>query len=448
MAVVLVAITVLSGCGPINAGSAAGVDFKTFISSESGVADVGLLVNNTLPFSGSVDATVTLDDDVSDERLRELTDLIGQYVDEHKKLVQWSPVVLETGAFGLAVTAVRTDNDQLLGLYADLRAADTIVGAAIGEFRVSVTALGADQLVAAYDQADALLANYPFFDPAELFSADSTAAFEMSGSDLTRDDLYGETGSEPRIRPDAAISAFHDANVAFELASAGLSPIGFGLKLRKQADVAPTTAFIAARPDYASLGSVTITSSLVTLQDEGDYSATNRIVDELGDYPGIIEIRVSPNGLRFVVDTGTTAQAVDTILANNADVAALDFLSFETRVAVHSFYVSNTDYRDRQSAISTANALLADDFVTSVTSIADELEVLVDNAAGLAEFAPLAKRAIAYGITVDLETTDFRLRFTATSPLTVLPPNSEFDDTDPVLQDTFIAAWNAAPPAG
>ena len=254
LAAVITVATVLSGCSP-NAGSAAGADFHTVISDEAGVTDVRISATNNLPFSGSVTATVTVQDDVSDERVEELTDLIGEYIAEHDTpRTDSSAVQLQIGSFTLSVGGIRADNDQLRELYCTLRSSDSIVGARLASYTVIVEVAGENELISGYDATAVLLADAAF---APLTVTAGTDGFELSGG-------------EERIRPDTAIDAFTAAAAAFDLAGASLTPQAFGLQLRQQADVAPATAFIAALPYAASLGTVTVTIDPVTVASEYD----------------------------------------------------------------------------------------------------------------------------------------------------------------------------------
>ena len=247
-------MAVLSGCSP-NAGSAAGADFTRFISDEADVVDVRISATNNLPFTGSVAATVTLDDTVSNERVGELSDLIGEYINEHATArTDWSSVKLEIGSFAFALGGIRSDNDQLRELFFALRGSDSIVGARLASYAVIVEVASENELVSGYDATTALLADDAF---APLTVTDGTAGFELSGG-------------EARIRPDTAIDAFTAAAAVFDLGGASLTPDAFGLQLRQQADVAPAIAFIAALPYAASLGTVTVTTDPVTFSSEYD----------------------------------------------------------------------------------------------------------------------------------------------------------------------------------
>ncbi|WP_104082336.1 hypothetical protein [Cryobacterium sp. Y11] len=434
LAVVLAVVTGLRGCGPVDAGSAAGSDFAKFLASETDVVDVSIVATNVLPFAGSADATVTLSD-VSDDRLRELMHLIGEYdAAQEKTLAKLPAIQVITGGFTLQVDNIRADNEQVLDLYFDLRATPNSAGGVVGRDSVRGNVASADHLIEAYDATGALLDDDTLFTAAELSAADSSGRFSVSG------------GVE-RIRRDATIDAFAIVSAAFDLAGATLTSDAFGLKLQRQADVAPATAFIESLPDVARLGLVTITSGLVTQSGEGDFTTVNAIIDQLGDVDGVIEIFVSPNSLWFMVESVAAAQGIDVLLADIPTAAGLKSLQYQIADDETTLLVEGTDPVDRALALAAAASLLADDFVTSVEFSGVDARVVVQNSTGIAEFAPLARAALVPGSTNWISAYDggfFQLIFEATTPLTVLPPRFETDETDPAAAAAFVTAWNAA----
>ena len=80
IALALTVVLALTGCGPINAASGAQEAFTEHMEGQPGVAEVTASGSNTLPFTGSVDVEVSLEQGSDTATLTAVVDrmVVGQ----------------------------------------------------------------------------------------------------------------------------------------------------------------------------------------------------------------------------------------------------------------------------------------------------------------------------------------------------------------------------------
>ncbi|WP_285024639.1 hypothetical protein [Plantibacter sp. ME-Dv--P-122b] len=332
----MAAVLCLSGCGDVNAASAAGRDFEQLLDGVPEVVDVDTTGSNTLPWSGTAAASVLLDDDVSDDRLSEVVDRIGGFLNEQAKRsggATWEGVDLTVRGFTLSVLDRRADNATQLELLAsledegvpggELQLAFAGTGGARASSLTLVTRPGEDFLDA-YDLARATADATPAYtaavvagrsddgvDPAEpdedgaddaapgFPNWDATARFSISSG---VDDDATVSGD-----PGATRAAYVAVAEQFEVIGATLTPETIDLRIANVDDVAAATA-VATGAVPANVA-VEIQGGIVTWDDGVPSAEMLPVVQALGAVPGVTAIAASSDRLGITVSDPAAGRA-------------------------------------------------------------------------------------------------------------------------------------------
>ena len=76
-------LAALVGCGPVNAGSAFKEQFDPFLAGRDAIVEHDISSQNTLPWSGTAEVGLTLDDDLTDEQIvDEILAIVSHEVDD------------------------------------------------------------------------------------------------------------------------------------------------------------------------------------------------------------------------------------------------------------------------------------------------------------------------------------------------------------------------------
>lgn len=69
---VLAGMTSIAACGPVNAGDDAAAEYREWVLDVDGVEDAEVTGSNALPFSAQVGATVTLEDELTENEVEDV----------------------------------------------------------------------------------------------------------------------------------------------------------------------------------------------------------------------------------------------------------------------------------------------------------------------------------------------------------------------------------------
>lgn len=436
----VVVLVGVSGCSNhLDAGTDGADAFAAHFRPVEGVQDVRPGGTNDLPFSGSATVDVTLDDELSDDRLTGLVDDMGEYMATHSNgSLSWSGTVAVDG-YTVSLAAKRTPNHRVLGALEQVRHDDRFTG---GEISGSGVALGAADpagLTTAWDQARAL-ARTPGL------SADRTVAYAdvdagprtdrrpattpwaaarwvLSSSDADARDFpeiarpetvpretHGPTarpGTEPsgQAAADALRSRAARVLAVPDVEGAVLTPTTTSVRATSAAAQEPVRRQVARQlPDGVAL---LVSGGAVHRSGAGDSSESDRIVAAV-ERTGIPtpRIEVTPTSVGFVVADRTAAgsvaravrstEAVDGVerIVIGSDAAALG----ATRQPRTGFTVVATPRSiDRAVSVSSALAASTPALVALPTSAGVTSELWL-TAGSTADFPALARALRPLGL--------------------------------------------------
>lgn len=337
----MAAVLGLSGCGDVNAASAAGRDFEQLLDGVPEVADVDTTGSNTLPWSGTASASVLLDDDVSDDRLSGIVDRIGGFLNEQAKRsggATWEGVDLTVRGFTLSVLDRRADNATQLELLASLEDEGVpggelqLASAGTDGARASSLTLVArpgEDFLDAYDLARATADATPAYaaavvsgrsddgvDPAEPDEddADDAAPGFPNWDGDARFSISSGVDDDATVSgdPGTTRAAYLAVAEQFEVIGAALTPDTIDLRIASVEDVAAATAVTtgAVPADVA----VEIQGGIVTWDDGVQSADMLPVVQALGAVPGVTAIAASSDSVRLTVaDPGAGRTALDVL---------------------------------------------------------------------------------------------------------------------------------------
>ncbi|MBD8101700.1 hypothetical protein [Plantibacter sp. CFBP 8775] len=472
------AVLGLSGCGDVNAASAAGRDFEQLLDGVPEVADVDTTGSNTLPWSGTASASVLLDDDVTDDRLSAIVDRIGGFLNEQAKRsggATWEGVDLTVRGFTLSVLDRRADNATQLELLASLED-EGVPGGELqlasagtdGARAASLTLVArpGEDFLDAYDLARATADATPAYtaavvtgrsddgvDPAEPGEDDADDAppgFPNWDGDA-RFSISSGVDDDATVSgdPDTTRAAYLAVAEQFEVIGATLTPDTIDLRIASVEDVAAATA-VATGAVPANVA-VEIQGGIVTW-DDGDQSADMLpVVQALGAVPGVTAIAASSDRLGITVSDPMAGRAALDALDALPAASIVESLRIGGPVASGdpgTFSVSGSR-AEAASLFTLVEQLTASGSLASFESSADRLQVDVRAAddATLGAAIGLVKAGIAPGtwtrIGVDGEPGTWW--FDAANTITI--DASEYADESPeetALRERIERLWNAA----
>lgn len=247
-------IGALTACSA-NAGSAAEAKLRDYLSAVDGIARLDLTANNTLPFAGSVSGNVVLDDGISDERVGEILDTVGEYqsrpgADVGQLDLQWTQM-------RLGVAGSRAENSETLDHALSLLADPHVDAVLIGAFR-NVLQSNDFELNVQQDSDVVLIAH----DQSALFSAFDLATdldasrLDQGATVLTADEKFiisASSGSGGSEEPQTAVAIYDAIAAELPITEAALLPGSVSIRVQESdmlTHAQEIAATIAAQPEF------------------------------------------------------------------------------------------------------------------------------------------------------------------------------------------------------
>jgi len=379
-----------SGCGPVNAGSAAADGFEDWMSGFAHVADVSASGTNDLPFTGTAGGTVTLDPDLSADQVAAVVERALSF--DSRPTVSVS-IEYPAGDFTATYGVSRTDRTLNTGLDALARALDTDSPATtadihLGPGSTEIVASGPGDFLAGFDRVRAVAAAYRLDDAAHAADADadgegatgepgpgstpglatSGVAVEYTSTDGPFTVRAGATGDAGRAR-----QAFGAVARAYPVIGAELSDESVELRV----DV-PRTPDVATLVRTTARGiAVTVQFGNVTRTGEGDFAAAEAVTAAAQGAADVQSVEEQPGWVRVTVRDLAAALAVDAaVAALPGPHAALTLVADDTRFTLRPLTRGYAEYARTLRALDALGAA-----VTSVTVEARRLVVVLASGA-------------------------------------------------------------------
>ncbi|WP_426738353.1 hypothetical protein [Plantibacter sp. 2H11-2] len=474
----LAAVLGLSGCGDVNAASAAGRDFEHLLDGVPEVADVDTTGSNTLPWNGTASASVLMDDDVTDDRLSAIVDRIGGFLNEQAKRsggATWEGVDLTVRGFTLSVLDRRADNATQLELLASLEDEGVpggelqLASAGTDGARASSLSLVArpgEDFLDAYDLARATADATPAYAAAVICGRSDDGVDPAGPDEDDADDAApGFTNWDGDARFSISSGVDDDATVSgdpgtiraaylavagqFEVIGATLTPATIDLRVSSVDDVAAATAVATgAVPAYVA---VEVQGGIVTWDDGVQSADMLPVVQSLGAVPGVTAIAASSDSVRLTVaGPGAGRTALD-VLDALPEASVVESLGIDGPVVSGSpgtFSVRGAR-GDATVLFGLVERLTAMGSLASVESSVGRLQVEFhagdDTTLGAA--IGLVKASVAPGTWTSIEVEGERGTWWFDAADTITIDASEYADESPeetALRERIERLWNAA----
>ncbi|KQM16165.1 hypothetical protein ASF83_09850 [Plantibacter sp. Leaf171] len=330
----------LTGCGDVDAGSAAASAFEELLDGVPDVVDVDASGSNDLPWSGTASASVLIDDAVTADHLGEIVDRIGGFLSEQSKRsggATWEGVDVSVRGFTVAVLDRREDNATQLELLASLEA-EGVPGGELHLFPVgadggrasslTLEARPGEDFLDAYDLAGETAEATPAYADAVLTGRSDDGDPIGSGADEATNATPGspEQGEAARFSissgddddptasgdPNGSRAAYLAVAEQFAVIGATLTPDTLDLRIANVDDVAAASAL--ATGSLPTDVSVEIQGGIVTWDDGVESPEMLPVVQAVGAVPGVTAIDASSDSLRLTVsDPAAGRAALDTL---------------------------------------------------------------------------------------------------------------------------------------
>ncbi|MBW8762718.1 MAG: hypothetical protein JF592_09065 [Microbacterium sp.] len=365
LSVAVALMLALTGCGPVDAGTSAAEAFERDFADVDGVASVDAGGHNNLPFSGSVDAHVTADPDLSDVQVDRLAATFSEYMRTHSANVSWNASV----TFGGMTVGVGEDDDfgvLNIEVARELIATPHVqlveVGLIYSDEKVLVAVDSPDALADGYGAAAAAVQRLGITDGRSNAHAISTpAGFEI--------DDESWDGEATRITP--ALTLFQLLLERFALIGAEVTPAELSVRTAGEDDVPAVEAFLAGIPLPADLV-VDVQGGATTI--DGATQAARAVAEAIADLEVSAEIHASENYVNVTVPTAADA---DSVLAAVGDLPEFsDVSGFGIRTETQDFRVFDrpADFADSLAIARAALALPGVDKIEISRPDADDQE--------------------------------------------------------------------------
>ncbi|MEP6481863.1 MAG: hypothetical protein ABJA94_07640 [Rhodoglobus sp.] len=432
-ALVAVVCLLVSGCGPINAGSAAAHDFYVYMTGQPGVADVQVHASNNLPFQGSADATVVLNKGAGEGTLTTVMNRMAAYLRDDASNVSWTTDA-ELDGFTVAVSAVDDQNHAIIDLLGQVRAIDGIVGGTIdSETR---NRPGNDLVVENSAQFIATLA--------QLVKLHFTSAVRVSDADST----FAVTSTDDRQMPESEIAAYEAVAAVYRVTGATLAPGSVAVRVAADTDVAAAAALAKSLPGSAGIA-FTITGGNVTREGDGDFTLVDTVIARLAGLPDVTAINATASKAKHAT-LALTVKTIDAIVAIEAVLTELDpqsvlTVNYRSADAVAPGFQIYGPSTRRATYIPIVAELSSGAYISSIEIDADRINIVAGayDATRMAELAAALKRLLPAGESVRLTNVQGGVNFSfTTGDLIDVPADKSYGDVDATA---FVAAWNAAP---
>ncbi|MCL9664282.1 hypothetical protein L2091_03455 [Curtobacterium albidum] len=367
-ATTLTAVLLVSGCSAnVDAGTAGAARAEHELSELRGVRSVRGSGTNNLPFAGTVQVTVTTDDDLSDADLRRVTHEVGRWMHDATTAGTTYSASVEADGFDFSVKGRAAENDQLLAVVDRLRGDDRWLGGKVtapAGSGIRPGSVGLDvreraDLVrgwgAVREAADAsgwrsptLTASHWSTPPTDRLPSDE-ADLQISDRIAGADD---STGADDTVGdPTPEIAAYERVLAAHEVTRASVTPGRLLLHMTDLADVGDATAIAQqAAPD----AQVIVDGGIVTkdeprgdddLPDAADYAEADRLA-AVAIRPDVTAVSLTPTVVDVTVDDPDQVLATATALAAAAPAAPVESI----RVGPQKATDGTDDAADRDAA--------------------------------------------------------------------------------------------------
>jgi len=424
---------VLSACvGPSPRGTVA-PEFEEFLTEQPGVTSASVGVSTPLPFGGQLSATVTLEETVSDEGIRDLLHDVATEVTEWRNRTSNVSFTVDVhrGPDVVAVLASREANDDVADLLIAARATPGVVAVDLAGFATAYTLATAEHLVATFDALLDSQLSFAAFAEADLAVGDADDGFSISAHDG---------------RPDSGIAVFEAVQAAVPVVGARISSRQVELRLAAESDI-PIARALAEPLWTGAPDDLLIQGGIVTRTGGGDFGTVDPVIAAAVQVPGVVSIRAESDGLHVRVEGFGVVAPLRAAFAEVAETRRLRYVSIVSQIANPGFqlYGAGDASGDRDAVV---EALLGEPYLASIASreINDSFHIETGplDPGSLAAFAAALRAALPLGSEVQLETADsaegFGIRFRVAARLAPA-------DVDQFRGDSaaaFLDGWNGS----
>lgn len=425
-ALALAACILLTGCGPVNAGSAAADDFEKYMGGQPGVADVQVRASNDLPFQGSASGLVVLEEGSGEGILAAVVDRMAAYLRDHPGNVSWSMQASVDG-FTLGVSETAGTNTATIDLLGDARAIDGIVGGSLDSDGVGLSSF----VVSDSARFIATLGELVQLDfPTAVEAHDATGGFSVTSTDDVE-------------LPEPEIAAFDAVAAVYSVVSAQLAPGSVALRVGADSESVAATELAESLPGSAGID-ITIAGGIVTREGEGDFTLVNGVVESLLGVPGLTAIGAKVDVLRLEVSSTAPLLQLEALIAQGDPGADLTVYYLSDDAVSPSFRIYGPTDR-RGTYIPIVVELLDGGYVEAIEILADRIDVVAGSydAARMSALATTLKRLLPSGEQVRLTNVDGGVNFSfRVEDVIDVPSDESYGEVD---AETFVDDWNAAP---
>jgi len=347
IAVIAALTLMLSGCGPVDAGTAAADAFEREFADVAGVASVEAAGHNDLPFTGSVDASVIVEDGLDDERIDIIAAEFAEYLSAHTSVSWNASLDAETMRVGISDDTGR--NDLILDVARTLARTQHItrveVGVRYADAAVAVTADGPEALSDSYLIAADAAARIGAVD------GRSNARAVTTPPDFEIDDRSWD-GEDTEIH--AALAMYELIRSRFTLIGAEVTPDELHVRTASEDDVPAVEGFVAAIPTPAGLA-IDIQGG-VTSTENATYAAA-AVSAALADVGAVVEIRTSGNYVNVTIPSAADADIVLAAVTSYPEFLSLSGFGLYTTTQDLSVFDRPADLADSLAIAQAAYAL-------------------------------------------------------------------------------------------
>lgn len=444
LAVAAALMLALTGCGPVDAGSSAADAFERDFADVDGVASVEAGGHNNLPFSGSVDAHVTAEADLSDAEIDELAATFSEYMRSHSANVGWNSS-LTAGTMTVGVYEDEEIGTQHLEVARDLLTLSHVqrveIGLTYSEERALVAVDSPEMLTQGYLAAASAVQRLG------VTSGRSNAHATTGSPGFEIDDMSWD-GDVPDIMP--ALTAFEMIRARFTLSSADVTPDELHVRTVSDDDVPALQEFVASLSTPADLA-IDVQGGVATVSEPT--AAASVVTDALADLEVSTAIRTSKNYVNVTVPAATDAKTVLDAIGDLPEFDSLSGFGLSTVDTEFSVFDRPADFPDSLAIAQAAYALPAIDAVDVRETDADEQEPTArfefsnSDEATISAFASTMKPLLLERGWHTWINADGSVEwFTAADPLVLDDPIGVGRDAEGQrFADMLVRLWDAAP---
>ena len=422
IALAVAVVLAVTGCGPVNAGSGAIAAFNRHMAGVAGVIETDGSGSNTLPFTGSANVSVTIEDDASLDDIARIVERAAAFMRDYPYSVSWGGVA-QVSDFSFDITIDDDANAELVELFDLARGVEGVTG---GELSAG-SGLSSLRLTA---EADPVLALQQLLDLG--FGGPVTVTTAGGGFLLT--------STEDGRLPEAEITAMQAIAAEYTILTTRLEPGLVALRLQSDADVDGATALAASLPGAGGI-TFEITGGIVTREWEGSFALVDPLIVQALAVPGVVAISAGPTLLSFTVDSPDAVAPLEAIVAAGADPASITVNYRSPEGAVPGFSLYGPAER-RATHLPVITELFAAAYVERVDVFADRLDIVAGryDEARMAHLAADLKRVLPDGSQVRLTNAVGGVNFTFfAGPIISVDADKSYGDVD---AEVFVEVWN------